>query len=570
MDFQNLVDLFEQLEKTSSGNAMREIFAEFLKKVPPEDIGLVCYLTLGKIASDYEAVDLGIADKSVLKSVAVAGAADTDKVKKLFQEKGDVGLVAEQVLQKKPRTLVPLGKVTIHDVFEKLHKIAESSGSGSQEVKTNFLANLLQRSSPGGAKYICRIALGTLRMGVGDMTVLDALAIAFTGDKKNKEQLEHAYNICPDTGIIAETIAKQGLKGVEKIDIHVGRPIKMMLAQRVEELEEVQKKMPGDVAVEGKYDGERVQAHKDRKGRIHLFSRNLENITLQFPDIVEALKNIDAKEFVIEGEAIAIDEKGKPLPFQTLMQRRRKYDVEEFARKIPLNLRLFDILYCDGHSFLHEAHEKRLEKLESILRKNKLITMADYIVTNELEEINAFFHDMLKRGYEGIMIKSQAGEYQAGTRGWNWIKWKKEYVKELSDTFDLVVVGAYHGKGRRSGAYGALLCAAYNEKEDMFETLCKLGTGLTDELVEELPKKLAKYKMERKPSRVNCGKEMEPDVWFEPHIVVEVFGAELTKSPFHSCGSGLALRFPRFLRYREDKKAEQATTSKEVEKMARK
>ncbi len=571
MEFQKLVEVYEELEKTSSGNAMREILANFFTKVPPEDIAIVSYLTLGKVSSDYEDVVLGLADKSVLKSIAIAGGTDIEKVKKVFLEKGDAGLAAEVVLHKKPQTLVPLGKLTLHEVFEKLHTIAESSGLGSQDAKTNILAQLLQKASPQGAKYVVRITLGTLRMGVGDMTVLDALAIAFTGDKKNKEHLERAYNICPDVGIIAETVVKHGLNGLEKIDVHVGRPIKMMLAQRVDELEEVFDKMEGNVVVEGKYDGERIQAHKDKKGKIHLFSRNLDNITDQFPDLVEILeKHIEAKEFVIEGEAIAISEKGDPLPFQTLMQRRRKYDVEEFAKKIPLQLKLFDVLFMNGHSLLHEPHEKRLAKLELMVKKSKQVMVADYIVTEDLGDMNDFFHTMLKRGYEGVMIKSQLGEYQAGTRGWNWIKWKKEYVKELSDTFDLVIVGAYHGKGKRSGKYGALLCAAYNEKDDTFETLCKLGTGLTDELLEELPKKLARYKVDKKPARIQCKKEMEPNIWFEPKIVVEVLGAEITKSPFHTCGSGLALRFPRFKRYRENKKAEQATTSKEVEGMAKK
>ncbi|MEK6900756.1 MAG: ATP-dependent DNA ligase, partial [Nanoarchaeota archaeon] len=346
MEFQKLVEVYEELENTTSGNAMREILADFFKTVPHEEIGIVSYLTLGQIACAYDDVVLGLADKSVLKSIAITGGIDIEKVKKVFHEKGDAGLTAEMLLQKKPQTLVPLGKLTIHEVFGKLHKIAESSGTGSQETKTNILAQLLQKASPTGAKYIIRITLGTLRMGVGNMTVLDALAIAFTGDKKNKEHIERAYNICPDVGIIAETVVKQGLKGLEKIDVHVGRPIKMMLAQRVDELEEVFDKMEGKVLVEGKYDGERIQGHKDTKGKIHLFSRNLDPITDQFPDLVEALqKHITAKEFVIEGEAIAIGEKGEPLPFQTLMQRRRKYDVEEFAKKIPLQLKVFDVLF---------------------------------------------------------------------------------------------------------------------------------------------------------------------------------------------------------------------------------
>src|SRR3989344_3826821 len=408
-------------------------------------------------------------------------------------------------------------------------------------------------------------------MGVGDMTVLDALAIAYTGEKSNKDILERAYNICPDAGIIAETLVEKGLKGLEKIDIHVGRPIKMMLAQRVENIEEVPEKMKGKIVVEGKYDGERVQAHKDKKGKINLFSRNLENITLQFPDLVNLLsERIDAKEFVIVGEAIAIDEKGHPLPFQTLMQRRRKYDIQEFSEKIPIQIKLFDMLFCNGKSMLHEAHEQRLHLLEKIVQKNKQVTIADYIITENIAEMDEFFQEMLKKGYEGIMMKVQSGEYQAGTRGWNWIKWKKEYVTEMADTFDVVIVGAYHGRGKRSGVYGALLCAVYNEKNDEFETLCKLGTGLTDEVLKTLPGQLKKYQLTHQPARLLIKKEMEPEVWFEPAVVVEVLGAELTKSPFHTAAGGVALRFPRLLKFRTDKKAEQATTTKEIVGMMKK
>lgn len=624
MDFLKLTEVLEELEKTSSGNAMREILANFLKKVLVEDISVICYLTLGQIASEYDNVVLGMADKSVLKSIAAAGGVDIAKVQKVMNESGDAGLTAEKILQHKPRTLVPVGKLTIHELFDKLHKIAATAGTGSQEEKSKILVSLLQKSSPKEAKYVVRIALGTLRLGAGDMTLLDALAMAYTGEKKNKELLEHAYNICPDVGIIAETLVKKGLKGIEKIDVHVGRPIKMMLCQRVDELEEITEKIPGEFAVEAKYDGERVQAHKDRKGKITLFSRRLENITHQFPDLVKELeKHVDGKdrksddgkvggekkdgkertggkEWVIEGEIIAIDEKGHHLPFQTLMQRRRKYDVEKYMKDIPVLVKLFDILYWDGQSYMRESYNARSQLLAKIVVESKHLMLADKMVTDDLAELDTFFHQMLKEKYEGVIVKSLTGEYQAGTRGWNWIKWKKEYVQEMSDTLDLVVVGAFHGKGKRSGTYGALLCAAYNEKEDVFETVCKLGTGLTDEVLAELPAKLAKYKLNHKPARLNVKKEMEPEVWFEPKIVVEVFGAELTKSPFHTCASGasagragagargagaaggtsggkganggasgLSLRFPRFLRFREDKKAEQATTSKETEQMAK-
>ena len=571
MDFQKLVEVYTQLEQTASGNQMREILSDFFKTVPKDDIAIVSYLTVGQIASNYDEVVLGIADKSVLKSIVQASGAETSKVQKLMQETGDAGLVAEKVLQKKPRTLVPVGKLTIRELFQTLHKIAGVSGTGSQEIKSNLLISLLQKTAAAGAKYVIRIALGTLRMGVGDMTVLDALALAYTGDKKNKERLEHAYNICPDVGIIAETLAKQGLRGIEKISIHVGRPIQMMLCQRVEELEDIPEKMEGEFTVEAKYDGERVQAHKDKKGKITLFSRRLDTITAQFPDLVQHLEqNINAKEFVIEGEIIAIDKEGNHLPFQTLMQRRRKYDVEHYAQDIPVQLKVFEVLYLNGKSFLSEPYVQRTKQLAAIIHKSKHITLAEQIVTDDLTTLNDFFQKMLKEGYEGVIVKSHIGEYQAGTRGWNWIKWKKDYVHDMTDTLDLVIVGAYHGKGKRSGVYGALLCATYNDKDDRFETLCKVGTGLTDEVLEELPRRLAKHKVEHKPARVLAKREMEPDVWFEPKLVVEVLGAEVTKSPFHTCGSGLGLRFPRFIRFRENKKPEQATTSKEVERMGRK
>jgi len=402
------------------------------------------------------------------------------------------------------------------------------------------------------------------------MAVLDALAMTFTNDKKNKKILETAYNICPDVGIIAETLAKKGLKAIEKIEIHVGIPIRMMLGQRVKSLEEAQEKIPGKVTVEAKYDGERIQAHKDKDGKIHLFSRRLDNITDQFPDLVEyLLKAIKEKEFIVEGEVIAVDQEGKPQPFQVLMQRRRKHDIEEYVKKIPINFKVFELLYLNGKPYLNEPYYKRSEKIESILHKNKEVQATERILTDDVNEIDKFFQKMLKSGYEGIFIKSRAEDsvYQAGVRGWNWIKWKKEYVQDMIDTLDLVVVGAFYGRGKRSGVYGALLCAVYNDKEDRFETFCKLGTGLTDEVLEELPKKLKKHELKKPPARLIFKKEMDADVWFSPHVVVEVFGAEVTKSPFHTAASGLALRFPRFLRFRDNKKAEQATTSEEVREM---
>lgn len=562
MDFEKLVVVYEKLEKISSGNEMREVLSEFFKTVPVEEIKIVSYLTLGKLGSEFASPVLGLADKSVLKAIAACSGVSSSKVKELMMKKGDVGLTAEELLLKKPQTLIPVGKLTIQEFYENLHKMAGMSGSGSQERKERMLVGMMQKVSAKGGKYVCRVVLGILRMGVAEMTVLDSLAIAYTGDKKNKEFLEKAYNICPDVGEIAFVLATKGLKGLESIKIKVGRPIRMMLAQRVSSLDDISSKMPGEVAVEGKYDGERVQVHI-KNGSVRLFSRRLDNTTSQFPDLVEYIKKeVKGEEVILEGEILAIDKDGSPRSFQTLMQRRRKHDVEKFIKEVPVVLKVFELLFFNGERYMDKAYSERVKKLNEIVSGEKVL-VADHIRTDNVEEIESFFKEMLDTGYEGIMIKDLSGEYQAGTRGWNWIKWKKDYVTEMIDTFDLVVVGAFHGKGKRSGVYGALLCAVYDNSKDEFLTLCKVGTGLTDAVLGELPKKLGK--VIKKPVRVKVKREMEPDVWFEPTVVIEVLAAELTKSPFHT--AGVALRFPRFVQFREDKDAEQATTLDEVNEM---
>ncbi|RLE40445.1 hypothetical protein DRZ77_02245 [Candidatus Woesearchaeota archaeon] len=561
--FIKLANVFEQLERTTSGNKMREILARFFKTVPKKEIDIIAYLLLGQIASKYEDINIGMAEKMVLRSIAIDSGRAEKEVSSTFKKLGDVGLTAEKLTTKSKPTL------TVAQVFNTLHKIAAASGPGSQEFKIKTLAALLKKASPKEARYIARIILGTLRLGAGDMTLLDALAIAFTGTKANKPKLEHAYNICPDIGIIAKTIAIKGLKGIEKIGVTVGRPIQMMLAQRAKSVQMIKEKIPGVIACEEKYDGERVQAHFDGK-RIILFSRRLENTTNQFPDVVEGLKkSIKAKSYVIEGEVVPIDEKGNLLPFQILMQRRRKYDVELYVKKIPVCLFLFDLLFLNGKSYIHKPYPERHKALQKIIKPTKRIKLANRKLCKEIDCIEDFFNWCISHGAEGIIAKSCAPDstYKAGVRGWLWIKWKQEYQK-LADTFDLVVVGAFYGKGKRAGTYGALLCAAYNHKLDRFETFCKLGSGFTDKQLAELPKKFAKYKIPHKPARLLVHKDMKPDVWFTPAVVVEVLGAEITRSPLHTCavekGQGLALRFPRFVRYRADKSPEQATTVKEI------
>ncbi|MBW2974060.1 ATP-dependent DNA ligase [Candidatus Woesearchaeota archaeon] len=562
MLFSRLADVFKQLEKITSGNRMRAVLADFFKKVPKSEICMVAYLITGRIASEYEDVVTGMADKMVLKSIALAsGESDVNKV---FKQKGDVGLTAEALCGRKRKAL------DVKDVFTSLHKIAEASGAGSQETKIRILAGLLKSASALEARYIARLVLGTLRLGASDQTLLDSLSIAFTGTKKNKPKLEHAYHICPDVCLIAETVAKKGLKGLDKINVKVGVPIQMMLAQRVKSIQEILDKIKGKMAVEEKYDGERMQVHI-RKGKVKIYSRRMDDITAQFPDVVAAIKRqVKCKSCVIEGECCAVDKKGKLLPFQTLMQRRRKYDVEKYIKKIPVCLFLFDLLYLDGKSYILKDYPERYKALKKVVkRQTNNLRLANRIVTNDLKDIQKFFDKMVKHGAEGIMVKScgKNSVYKAGTRGWLWIKWKKEYMKGMVDTFDLVVVGAFKGRGRRAGSYGSLLCAVYNKKKNRYDTFTKLGSGFTDEQLANLPKKFKRYEIKKKHPLVNS--KLKPDVWFKPAIVVEVLGAEITKSPIHTA-EGLALRFPRFLRYRPEKSPEQATTVKEVLQMYKK
>ncbi|MBT4446620.1 ATP-dependent DNA ligase [archaeon] len=580
MEFSKLSKLYEKLESTSSGNELRQILSDFFKETSKnnvKELPTITLLSLGKIAADYEETVLGIAEKLILKAIAKASNKGQKEITKLMQTMGDAGLVAAQVLKTKAMTLVPTGSLSTEELFKNLHKIKKIQGSGAQDSKEKILISMLQKTTGNEAKYLTRIILGNMRLGVADMTVLDALSICFTGDKSNKKRLERAYNVCPDIAKIAEQLAEYGIDKIDDIPIKVGRPIRVMLAQRVHQISDMKEKFSSDIIqVDAKYDGERVQVHKARDGEITLFSRRMENITNQFPDLVEHLQkeiNVIATEYILEGEIMALSEDGKEhRHFQTLMQRKRKTEIEKYIKKVPVCLYTFDILYLNGKSLMNESILVRNKELDKILYKKNRIRRIEMLQTSNIDEVESFFQKMLKDGNEGIIAKSTAenSHYKAGARDWNWIKWKKDYMQDMVDNFDLVVIGAFYGKGKRSGNYGSLLCATYNHDNDTFESISKLGTGLNDKTLEELPFILRKHKLEKKPARVVVNKEMTPDVWFEPYLVVEVIAAEISQGKMHCAAKqkgsdrGLALRFPRFIQIRADKGPEDATTSEEL------
>ncbi len=529
------------------------------------------YLFLGSIGPAFENTTLGIGDKLALKAIAGAYGVSEEEVKKRYSETGDLGDVAFELSRKGD-------SLTIDEVFGRLKEIKETSGKGSQEEKARLLSSLLQRASPEEGKYIVRIVLGKLRLGFGDQFLLEAFSIAFTGDKKYTAKIKESYSVCTDIGELAESLAENGPKAIGRFSIRLGRPIRSMLAQRVETFEELEERISGKKAAEEKYDGERVQIHKDGN-EIKAFSRRLENITAQYPDLVEAVrKGILADKIVLDGEILAYienrkadDSAGEFYSFQRLMQRRRKYEVQKYTKICPVAVFFFDILYLEGNSFLKEPYPKRRALLEEQVKESETLRLARRIVTDSLEEIEDFFNEALEKRLEGIIIKStdRNSVYEAEKRSWLWLKWKEEYAEGMRETFDLVIVGKCHGRGRRKGSFGALLGAILNEKEQHFETFTKVGTGFTDSDAKEIDSLLSGHIIPEVPKNVLVKNRMLPDILVEPAVVIEVLGTEITESPGHTAGqeegdTGLVLRFPRFLRIRYDKGPYDITTLKEV------
>jgi len=578
VDYAVIADAYEKIEATTKRLEMTDLLVDLLKNTPKDVIAKVVYLTQGKLYPDFEGVEMGVAEKLAIKALARASGRRQKEIEEDLKKSGDIGETAQNFLAKKKQTTFFQKTLTAQRVYETLDKMAKTTGSGAVDSKMAFLAGLLSDASPKEAKYIMRTVTGNLRLGIADMTVLDALAIAYGGGKEARELIERAYNISSDLGRVANIVAEKGLEGIKKFRVVVFEPIRPMLAERLSSPEEILEKLDGKCVAEYKYDGERVQAHK-KGNQVVLYSRRLEDISSQYPDAIELIKDqVKAKEAILEAECVAIDlETGELLPFQELMHRRRKYGIEKAMEQYPVSLFMFDALYVDGKDLTLDAYLVRREALEKAIKENNLVKAAKHIITNNAKKLEAFFEEAIENGCEGLICKAIGKDsvYQAGARGWLWIKYKRDYKSEMTDTVDLAVVGAFHGRGKRAGTYGALLLATYNPATDTFETVTKCGTGFTDKDLANIPEMLQKHMIPRKHSRVQS--MLKADVWFEPAVVLEILGAEITLSPIHMCamdsirkGSGLAIRFPRFTgNYRLDKAAEDATASAEVVEMYR-
>jgi DNA ligase-1 len=580
LEYVIIAEAYEKIEGTTKRLEMTDLLVELLKETPKGIIDKVVYLTQGKIYPDFVSLELGVAEKLAIKALSRASGTKDADLLRLLSKVGDVGEVAEEVMKKKKQaTLGARKNLTAERVYEVLDKMAKTQGSGAVDSKMALLSGLLSDASPKEAKYIMRTVTGNLRLGIADMTVLDALAIAYGGGKETRALIERAYNISSDLGRVANVVVEKGMEGIKEFQVMVFEPIRPMLAERLASPEEILEKLGGKCIAEYKYDGERIQAHK-KDGKVMLFSRRLENISSQYPDAVELVKDkVRAKEAILEAECVAMDlETGEMRPFQELMHRRRKYGVKAAMEQYPVSLFMFDALYVDGKDLTLDAYPLRRKALEDTVKRNDRAKVAHHVIAHSPKQLEEFFEEAIENGCEGLMCKAMGKDsiYQAGARGWLWIKYKRDYKSEMTDTVDLVIVGAFHGRGKRAGTYGALLLATYDPEADTFETVTKCGTGFTDKDLASFPEILRKHEIPRKHSRVKS--TLEADVWFEPSVVLEILGAEITLSPIHSCamdsirkGSGLAIRFPRFTgKYRNDKAAEDATTSSEIVEMYRK
>jgi DNA ligase-1 len=572
-----VAEAYRDLEAASGRLQMIDRLADLVRQTPAELLPTVALLCQGQIAPDFASVELGVAERLAARTVAQAAGVPVERVMAGLRDTGDLGLGAEQLLEEldpdRPATL------EVGTVFDGLHEIARAEGEGSQGRKLEGLVELLDKATPLEARYLVRTVTGSLRLGIGTATILDALAEVHAGGRKQRPILERAYNICSDLGLVAATLVSGGLAEVERMEVRAGNPVRPMLAQRMSSSAEILAKLGGTCAAEYKYDGIRVQAHRTADGALELYTRRLDRVSTQFPEVVELLdESLGPREAILEGEVVAADPaSGELRPFQDVMFRRRKHGIAEATKDFPVSMFCFELLYADGTDLTRLPYQERRSRLaEAITPSARLrLTTADQV--SDEAALEATFEQAVAEGCEGVICKSvaPAAAYQAGARGWQWIKLKRDYRSELTDTLDLVVVGGLAGRGRRAGMYGALLLAVYDPAGDRFQTVCKCGTGFSDAELAALPARLAPLARAQRPARVDS--LWAADVWFEPTLVVEVLAAELTLSPHHTAGwgllkqdAGLALRFPRFSgRWRDDKAPADATTVEEAVGMYR-
>lgn len=602
MRFSELARYLEKLEATSSRNDIMRILADLFGKTEPAEIGRTCYLLLGELVPAYRGVEFNIAEKMMLQVIARASRREPGEVRRLYQREGDHGNVA--YLLRGKHAARRGAALSISAVYERLLAIAAHAGTGSQERRVAGFADLLSELDPLSVKFVVRIPVGKLRLGFSEMTILDALSVMIVGDKSARRKIEAAYNITADIGALAGRLKRHGLSSLARMEATPGIPIRPSLAERLRTIADVIVKAGPVVAVEPKLDGFRTQIHVWQEGRsrhVALFSRNLENTTTMFPEIAAAATSLTVKSAILDAEAIGFNAKtGAYAPFQETAQRKRKHDIESFAKKIPLVALVFDMLYLNGRSLLALPEQDRRKALEHLFRQkmsHKVLRIDRQQITDNPNVIAAELQANVGKGLEGLVVKNLISPYQAGSRGFHWIKLKSTTAAleglraspptknfgggagrgqgkmQLPDTIDCVVMGAYKGRGKRAGfGVGGFLIGVRDR--DRYYSLSRLGSGLSDAEFREMNSRVGKLRSESPPKEYVLRKEAAPDIWVKPRLVVEILADEISRSPRHTAGRtgegrGYSLRFPRLVRFRDDKDPEDATTVAEVAHMYR-
>lgn len=549
MEYSKLAETYEELEKTSSKHSKRDILAELLKEAEESKLEKIVLLATGKVYPSYSREDLGIASKMMERAISKATGFPADKVTEEFKNTGDLGLVAEVLVKTKRQVTLMKRKLTIDKVFESLQELSKTEGTGSQGRKLSIIAELLASAKPKEARYIVRTALGTLRIGVAEGILRDAISKAFDVDSKN---VEHAWNMMPDYGKIAKIAKDDGDSGLEKVKMKIGTSIQVILCEKSPDIKTAVEKFE-KAAIEVKYDGARVQIHKDGN-KVIVFTRRLEDVTKQFPDLVKLAKSsINAERCILDGEMIGLDKNGRPVPFQQLSQRiQRKYDIEKMVKEIPIQANIFDIVYVNDDSLLKMSLYKRREKLEEIIKSvDGKFQLAKQLVTNDVKMAEKFYKQSLEDGHEGVIVKNYNSKYTPGRRVGYWLK-----VKPIMDPLDLVIIGAEWGTGKRANWLSSFTLACLDEESGEFLSCGMMGTGLTDDEFKEMTEKL-------KPLIV---KENGRTVEIRPKIVFEIGYEEIQQSQKYE--SGFALRFPRLIRDRSlEKTPEDIDTLDRIRKL---
>ncbi len=542
-----MVKVFKKLESTRKRLEMVDIVSSFLKTVPVDHIENVVLLLMGKVFPEYSEYEVGMASQMIIKTISKATGIREEEINKMWVDKGDLGDVCEEALKKrKQATLFERKGLTVEKLVSNLEKIAKLTGKGTTEKKIMLTAEILSSATPEEANYVVKLLLGKLRVGVGEGVVRDAIAKAFNIDTKD---VEKAWQLRPNYGYIAK-MAKQGK--IKQIKIELGKPIQVLLAEKAPNLEYAIKKA-GNPGMEYKYDGMRAQIHKD-DSNVWIFTRRLENVTKQFPDLVKLVReHVKCKKCIIEGEVLAV-KNGKPLPFQTLSQRiKRKYNIKEMVKKIPIKIELFDIVYLDGKTLFNTVLEKRRSLLDSIVQQSKDIKLSKMIRTKDIKEAEEFYNQALKDGQEGVMVKNLDSKYVAGRKEGYW--WK---VKPVMESLDLTITRAEWGEGKRKGFLSSFVLACRDEYTGEFLECGMVGTGIKE-------KEGITFKSMTELLKPHIIEQHGKTVVIRPSIVVEVSYQEIQKSPKYS--SGYALRFPRFVRIRDDKSPDEVDTLERIERL---